>query len=102
MELGGSMSVDKSLKIQGKLARPKNVFKRIERIKMLTEEGKWNPTMSVYGIPKVKSVKQKRKVKEKKPEKVAEGVAAEAATAAATEAKPAAATPAATKEKAKK
>lgn len=97
------MSIDKSLKIQGKLTRPKNVFKRIERIKMLTEEGKWNPTMSVFGIPKVKSVKQKRRVKEKKVEKAAEGVAAEAATVAATGAKPAvAATPVATKEKAKK
>ena len=97
------MSVDKSLKIQGKLARPKNVFKRTERIKMLTEEGKWNPTMSVFGIPKVKSVKQKRKVKEKKAEKAAEGVAAEAASATATVAKPAStATPVATKEKAKK
>src|SRR3989304_584543 len=64
--------------IQGKLARPKNVFKRIERIKMLTAEGKWNPTMSVFGIPKVKAVKQKRKVKEKKAEKDAEGVAAKA------------------------
>ena len=97
------MSIDKSLKIQGKLTRPKNVFKRIERIKMLTEEGRWNPTMSVFGIPKVKSVKQKRKVKEKKAEKAAEGVAAEATLAATTEAKPAAATTsAATKEKAKK
>lgn len=97
------MSVDKSLKIQGKLARPKNVFKRIERIKMLTEEGRWNPTMSVFGIPKVKAVKLKRRVKEKKAEKAAEGVAAEAASAAATETKPAsAATPVTTKEKAKK
>lgn len=96
------MSIDKSLKIQGKLTRPKNVFKRIERIKMLTEEGKWNPTMSVFGIPKVKAVKLKRRVKEKKAEKAAEGVAAEAAPAAATGAKPAAATHAATKEKAKK
>ncbi len=97
------MSIDKSLKIQGKLSRPKNVFKRIERIKMLTEEGKWNPTMSVFGIPKVKAVKLKRKVKEKKVEKAAEGVAAEAAIGTTTGAKPAStATPAATKEKAKK
>ena len=89
------MSIDKSLKMKGKLVRPRNVFTRVERIKILKEEGKWEPTMSVFGIPKVKSVKIKRKGKSEK--KAAKAEAAAEATPAA-----AAATPAAGKEKAKK
>ena len=91
------MSIDKSLKMKGKLVRPRNVFTRIERIKILKGEGKWDPTMSVFGIPKVKSVKIKRKGKSEK--KVAKAEAA-GATPAAT-ATPAAA-PAAEKGKKKK
>jgi len=91
------MSIDKSLKMKGKLVRPRNVFTRIERIKILKDEGKWEPTMSVFGIPKVKAVKIKRKGKSEK--KVAKAEAAEA-TPAAT-ATPAAA-PAGEKGKTKK
>ena len=91
------MSIDKSLRMKGKLVRPRNVFTRIERIKILKDEGKWEPSMSVFGIPKVKSVKIKRKGKSEKKAAKAEA-AAEATTAVAT---PAAA-PAAGKEKAKK
>ena len=86
------MSIDKSLRMKGKLVRPRNVFTRIERIKILKDEGKWEPTMSVFGIPKVKSVKIKRKGKSEKKAAKAEATA---------EATPAAA-PAAGKEKAKK
>lgn len=60
------MSIDKSLKTKGKLVRPRNVFTRTERIKLLKGDGKWDPTMSVFGIPKVKTVKQKRKAKSEK------------------------------------
>jgi len=93
------MSIDKSLKLKGKLVRPRNVFTRSERIKILKGEGKWEPTMSVFGIPKVKSVKIKRKGKSEK--KAAKAEAAAEATPAAAGATPAAA-PAAGKEKAKK
>ena len=93
------MSIDKSLKMKGKLVRPRNVFTRIERIKILKGEGKWDPTMSVFGIPKVKSVKMKRKGKSEK--KAAKAEAAAEATPAAAGATPAAAS-AAGKEKAKK
>ncbi len=99
------MSIDKSLKVGGKLARPRNVFTRMERIKMLKEEGKWNPTMSVFGIPKVKSVKLKRKGKAEKKAAKAEAAATTEAASASAEAKKetttAAAAPAG-KEKAKK
>lgn len=92
------MSIDKSLKTKGKLVRPRNVFTRVERIKILKGEGKWEPTMSVFGIPKVKTVKLKRKTKSEK--KAAKAETAEAApTATSKEASTAA--PAA-KEKAKK
>ena len=91
------MSIDKSLRMKGKLVRPRNVFTRIERIKILKDEGKWEPSMSVFGIPKVKSVKIKRKGKSEK--KAAKAEAAATPTAAA--ATPAAA-PATGKEKAKK
>ncbi len=93
------MSIDKSLKLKGKLVRPRNVFTRVERIKILKGEGKWDPTMSVFGIPKVKSVKMKRKGKSEK--KAAKAEAAAEATPAAAGATPAAAS-AAGKEKAKK
>jgi len=85
--------------MKGKLVRPRNVFTRIERIKILKDEGKWEPTMSVFGIPKVKSIKIKRKAKSEK--KAAKAEAAAEATPAAAAATPAAA-PAAGKEKAKK
>jgi small basic protein (TIGR04137 family) len=94
------MSIDKSLKMKGKLVRPRNVFTRVERIKMLKEEGRWEPTMSVFGIPKVKSIKIKRKGKSEK--KAAKAEAAEATPAAAAATPAAAVAPAAGKEKAKK
>ena len=96
------MSIDKSLKMKGKLVRPRNVFTRVERIKILKEEGKWEPTMSVFGIPIVKSVKIKRKGKSEKKAAKAEAAAAEATPAAAAATPAAAIAPAAGKEKAKK
>ena len=96
------MSIDKSLKLKGKLVRPRNVFTRVERIKILKEEGKWEPTMSVFGIPKVKSVKIKRKGKSEKKEAKAEAAAEATPAAAAAPAAGKAAAPAAGKEKAKK
>lgn len=98
IESGGDMSLDKSLKTSGKLARPRNVLTRIERIKMLKEEGKWNPSVSVFGIPKVKVAKAKQKGKStEKKAATTEVAATEGATKGAV-----AAAPAAGKEKAKK
>jgi len=91
--------------MKGKLVRPRNVYTRIERIKMLKEAGKWNPAMSVFGIPKVKAVKLKRKGKsEKKAAKAEAAAATEAAPGAAAAQKKETVTAAApaSKEKAKK
>ena len=97
------MSVDKSLKTKGKLIRPRNVFTRVERIKILKEEGKWNSSLSVFGIPKVKTIKVKRKAKsEKKAAKAAEEAAVTTPAAGGATTPASAAAPAASKEKAKK
>ena len=67
------MSIDKSLISKSKLVRQRNVFTRPERIKYLTDEGLWDEKKSVYGLPKVKIVKIKKKVKVKKAAEVTEG-----------------------------
>ena len=60
------MSIDKSLIAKSKLVRQRNVLTRPERIKYLTDEGLWDEEKSVYGLPKVKITKIKKKVKVKK------------------------------------
>ncbi len=72
------MSIDKSLISKGKLVRQRNVLTRPERIKYLTDEGLWDEKKSVYGLPKVKTTKIKKKAKVKKAPEAAE--AAEAAS----------------------
>ncbi len=57
------MGIDKSLKSKGKLVRHRNVLTRPERIKYLEEEGLWDEKKSAYGLPKVKTIKVKKKVK---------------------------------------
>lgn len=75
------MSIDKSLVTKGKLVRHRSVLTRPERIKYLTDEGLWDEKKSVYGLPKVKTAKVKKKVKAvKKTEAETAGTAA-AATA---------------------
>ena len=74
------MSIDKSLVSKGKLVRHRSVLTRTERIQHLTDEGLWDETKSVYGLPKVKTIKVKKKVKVAK-EKTEETVDATAAAA---------------------
>lgn len=81
------MSIHPSLRpAKGKGHR--SVFKRFERVKMLLDKDKWKQGESVFGLPKVKSIKIK--VKKEKTEKVA----AEAGTTPATGAPAAGAAPA--------
>ncbi|GAB62711.1 MAG: small basic protein [Candidatus Jettenia sp.] len=82
------MSIDKSLKTKGKLVRPRNVLTRIERIKLLREEKKWEPTISVFGIPKVKVLKLKQRgkaEKKAKPEATAAAAGGEVSATAGKE-----------------
>ena len=67
------MSIDKSLISKSKLVRQRNVLTRPERIKYLMDEGLWDEKKSVYGLPKVKITKIKKKAKVKKAAETAEG-----------------------------
>jgi small basic protein (TIGR04137 family) len=49
-----TMSLDKSLKKAGSLARARNVLTRAERLALLQEDDKWNPEKGVYNLPKTK------------------------------------------------
>lgn len=49
------MSIDKSLKKGGNLARSRNVLKRAERLALLQEDERWKPAQGVYNLPKTKS-----------------------------------------------
>ena len=78
------MTMDRTLKISGGLLRNRSVLTRAERIKQLTDEGKFDPeSESVLGLPKVRVRHSKAGSKTKKAEepKAAEG--AEAAEGAA-------------------
>jgi small basic protein (TIGR04137 family) len=48
------MSMDKSLKKGGGLARARNVLTRAERLALLQEDEKWTAGQGVYNIPKTK------------------------------------------------
>lgn len=81
------MSMHPSLKASEKGKKARSVLKRIERIKTMMDKEKWKEGDSVYGLPKLKTVKIKVMKKEKSAEKAAgEGTAAGAAekTAAAS------------------
>jgi small basic protein (TIGR04137 family) len=48
------MSIDKSLKKGGGLVRARNVLNRAERLAVLQEDDRWNPSTGVYNLPKTK------------------------------------------------
>lgn len=84
------MSQHTSLKYDPTRTRHRNVLKRHERIRRLRETSRWNDRLSVFGLPKVKSVKIRvKKVKAEKAE--GEATAATAATPTGAPAPPAAA-----------
>ena len=47
------MSMDRSLKSKGALARHRNVLTRPERIEKLKEIGKWTEETAPFGLPKI-------------------------------------------------
>ena len=59
------MSVHKSLKVRGKLARMRNVLTRSERIASLEGRRVWQEGDPVYGLPKTKVTKVKKGGKKK-------------------------------------
>ncbi len=70
------MSLDRSLKTKGSLARHRNVLTRAERLKILADEERWNAESSVFGLPKVahrKAAVGGKAKKEKTADEAAEG-----------------------------
>jgi small basic protein (TIGR04137 family) len=90
------MSIDKSLKRKGGMARTRCVLTRAERIAKMMENGSFGDGRSPFGLPKTRVQKIVLKKKAAKEEKAAEGEAAAAggtptaAAPAAAAAKPAA------------
>lgn len=78
------MSIHASLKSSEKSKKQKSVLKRTERIKIMLEKGTWKEGNSVYGLPKIKTVKIKMK-KEKAAPKAETAAAAGAAAGTAKE-----------------
>ncbi len=48
------MSIDKSLKKGGGLARARNVLTRPERLALFQEDERWKPEKGVFNLPKTK------------------------------------------------
>lgn len=65
------MSIDKSLKRKGRLARSRNVLQRHERIQQMKSDDRWSEETSPFGLPKLRVVKLV--VGKKKKKKAAEG-----------------------------
>jgi small basic protein (TIGR04137 family) len=81
------MSIDRSLKVKGALARHRNVLTRAERVDKLKDDEKWSEGDSVLGLPKVSHRKSHAGRKEKaaaaKETAVTEAVAGAVTEAAA-------------------
>lgn len=80
------MSIDKSLKTTGALAKHRNVLSRTERIEKLKDEERWQEDQSPFGLIKVAHRKAKLGGKTSKKAETAE--ATEAGEAPAEQAKP--------------
>lgn len=68
------MSIDRSLKTAGNLARHRNVLTRAERIAKLKDLERWGEGKSAFGLPKVanRNLKVGKKTKKKDEEATAE------------------------------
>lgn len=80
------MTIDKSLKRKGRLARSRNVLKRDERIEQMKKEDKWVEGQSPLGLAKTRVIKSaigKKKKKAKDEEDAAAPGAAPAGKGAA-------------------
>jgi small basic protein (TIGR04137 family) len=76
------MSIDRSLKVKGALARHRNVLTRAERIDRLKEEEAWEEGDPILGLPKVSNRKVAAGKKTDKKEEEAEAAAVPAAAPA--------------------
>jgi len=81
------MSIHPSLRSSEKDKKQRSVLKRTERLRSMLGKGQWREGDSVYGLPKIKTIRIK--IKKEKVEKV-ETAAAGTAGAAPTAVEPAA------------
>ncbi len=82
------MTIDKSLRGKGRLARTRNVLKREERMAVLKADDRWQEGRSPLGLPKVRVViSAVGKKKKKKAKEEADTTAAAEGTAPAAGAK---------------
>jgi small basic protein (TIGR04137 family) len=85
------VTIDKSLRGKGRLARTRNVLKREERMAVLKADERWQEGRSPLGLPKVRVVVSTvGKKKKKKTKEEADTTAAADGTAPAAGAKAAA------------
>jgi small basic protein (TIGR04137 family) len=85
------MSLDRTLKIHGAMARTRSVLTRAERIERLMEEGDFDPEEDdPFGLPKMKVRHSKagKKTKKEKPEEEAAEAVGEGGEAAEGEETP--------------
>jgi small basic protein (TIGR04137 family) len=75
------MSIHPSLTISEKDKKVRSVLKRSERIKQMQEKSNWKQGDSVYGLPKLKSLRIK--IKKEKVEKAESATGEAGATAPA-------------------
>ena len=88
------MTIDKSLAIKGKLARARSILSRVERVKLLEAKGEWKSGDSVFGLPKVKVAKVRKRPKaEKEAPEAAAAAPVAGAEAKAEKGKPSKPTP---------
>ena len=87
------MTIDKSLRRKGGLARTRNVMKRDERIAKMKEDEKWPEGRPAFGLPKTRiqklAIGKKKKKKEEGEEAPAKGAAKGAPAKGAAKAAPA-------------
>jgi small basic protein (TIGR04137 family) len=81
------MTMDKSLRMRGSMARTRNVLTRAERIGRLQAADRWQEGDSPFGLAKVRVYKLAMKKKKKKKKEDEEGAEGEAAAAEAAPAK---------------
>ena len=79
------MSIHPSLTISEKDKQARSVLKRAERIRQMQEKNNWKEGDSVYGLPKIKTLRIK--IKKEKAEKAETATPLEGAAAAAPVAK---------------
>ena len=77
------MSIHPSLKISAEDTKSRSVLKRSERLKLLMEKEAWKEGQSIFGLPKVKTLKLKIKKEKAAPAAAGEEGTPEAKAAAA-------------------